>query len=125
MTSNSRSVKSWAAGRAMGVPPSVERRTGNLVLQIWFCRIAGIQRLVNAGIRTRRSRRVSTAGKTAGKPRPRANHRLFFMDELSLVTGGAGFIGSHLVETLTAQGRRVRVLDDFSTGLKSNLESFR
>jgi UDP-glucose 4-epimerase len=53
------------------------------------------------------------------------NHRLFLMDELSLVTGGAGFIGSHLVETLTAQGRRVRVLDDFSTGLKSNLENFR
>ena len=43
------------------------------------------------------------------------------MDELSLVTGGAGFIGSHLVEALTATGRRVRVLDDFSTGLRSNL----
>jgi UDP-glucose 4-epimerase len=47
------------------------------------------------------------------------------MEELSLVTGGAGFIGSHLVETLTAQGRRVRVLDNFSTGLKSNVEGFR
>lgn len=51
--------------------------------------------------------------------------RLSSMDELSLITGGAGFIGSHLVETLSAQGRPVRIFDDFSTGLKSNIESFR
>lgn len=43
------------------------------------------------------------------------------MDELSLVTGGGGFIGSHLVEELLRTGRRVRVFDDFSTGLQSNL----
>src|SRR5690242_10961596 len=43
------------------------------------------------------------------------------MAELNLVTGGAGFIGSHLTETLIASGQRVRVLDDFSTGLRSNL----
>ncbi len=41
---------------------------------------------------------------------------------LFLVTGGAGFIGSHIVRALVARGDRVRVLDDLSTGRFENLE---
>jgi UDP-glucose 4-epimerase len=42
-------------------------------------------------------------------------------DELVLVTGGAGFIGSHLVEALLDEGYRVRVVDNLATGRRSNL----
>ena len=38
-----------------------------------------------------------------------------------LITGGAGFIGSHLAQALVERGDRVRVLDNFETGLKKNL----
>lgn len=39
-----------------------------------------------------------------------------------LVTGGAGFIGSHIVDALVADGNQVRVLDDLSTGKRENLD---
>jgi nucleoside-diphosphate-sugar epimerase len=41
---------------------------------------------------------------------------------LYLVTGGAGFIGSHIVEEVLRRGERVRVLDNFSTGRRENLK---
>ncbi|HET9251414.1 MAG TPA: SDR family oxidoreductase [Candidatus Eisenbacteria bacterium] len=44
---------------------------------------------------------------------------------LHLVTGGAGFIGSHIAERLLREGNRVRVLDNLATGRRENLEPLR
>ena len=41
---------------------------------------------------------------------------------IAVVTGGAGFIGSHIAAALAAAGARVRVIDDLSTGYRENLE---
>ena len=42
-----------------------------------------------------------------------------------LVTGGAGFIGSHIASAFAASGARVRVIDDLSTGYRKNLEAIK
>ena len=42
-----------------------------------------------------------------------------------LVTGGAGFIGSHIVEAFQNQAEEIRVLDNFRTGYRHNLDGLR
>jgi nucleoside-diphosphate-sugar epimerase len=44
---------------------------------------------------------------------------------IAVVTGGAGFIGSHIADALTRNGLRVRVVDDLSTGHRENLEEIK
>jgi len=44
-----------------------------------------------------------------------------FKNKIVVVTGGAGFIGSHIVDALVERGASVRVIDDLSTGKKENL----
>lgn len=46
------------------------------------------------------------------------------MKKFWLVTGGAGFIGSNIVEELVKRGERVRIIDNFSAGKKNNIKDF-
>ena len=53
------------------------------------------------------------------------NSTAILKSELIVVTGGAGFIGSHTVGKLLDLGHKVVVLDNFSTGKRENLDEYR
>ena len=53
------------------------------------------------------------------EPRPSFGRRIEHM--VDLVTGGCGFIGSHIAEQLVRNGRQVRIVDDLSTGYEHNI----
>ena len=49
------------------------------------------------------------------------SHRAAFAGRAVCVTGGSGFIGSHLADVLVSLGARVRIIDDLSNGRDANL----
>jgi UDP-glucose 4-epimerase len=59
------------------------------------------------------------SGGSFDRPKPTRDHRA--MARHALITGGAGFIGSHLAEQLVSEGNDVTILDDLSTGRLENL----
>src|SRR5579872_220734 len=73
---------------------------------------------VVSGGATRRKRPSTKAG---GRPL-RPSSTVFDMEKKVLVTGGAGFLGSHLCDRLMARGEDVLCLDNFFTGSKRNVE---
>ena len=80
---------------------------------------------LSSGILTFRAETQESRKDPKGKQRLEVANKRRMFKQTYLVTGGAGFIGSHIVERLVRDGHRVRVLDDFSSGKESNLESFR
>ncbi len=59
---------------------------------------------------------------TAKKTYPFVESQNNLLSKLILVTGGAGFVGSHLVDKLMRQGHEVTVVDNYFTGRKSNID---
>ena len=76
---------------------------------------------------TASTRRLSAAARNAGLNSPEGIlvgfHAVSTGDTKVLVTGGGGFIGSNLVDRLLRDGYTVRVLDNFATGHRHNLEA--
>src|SRR5215208_2345740 len=81
----------------------------------------GASRPSSTGRRRNRSPRDSPRPTARTRPPGRDTNRVAAVTRKALVTGGAGFIGSHLAELLLADGWDVYALDDLSTGNMDNV----
>ena len=53
------------------------------------------------------------------------NYKNFYKQKSVLISGGAGFIGSHIAETLVSLGAKVKIVDNLSTGSEKNIETIK
>lgn len=65
---------------------------------------------------------IRTSKQNINRAKEKAKHMMSFREKKVLVTGGAGFIGSHLVDELLRRNAEVRVVDDLSRGNLSNIQ---
>ena len=135
-SSSSRSRSATSRGGAPGRRREQHRRVGRVVAELGLRRALEAELLARARPRAPRWRRSRPRAARradrcrAGRPRPdtrasgarRSRRPLSSPPMRALVTGGAGFIGSHVVDALLARGDEVVVLDDLSSGKRENLE---
>ena len=114
-------MSTLAYALARGVPPGLAHADGRVAERL--AQHARLGRLAGAVDSLEGHEQSAHGGDASSGRRPCPRLRLTMRGRMrALVTGGAGFIGSNLVDALLERGDEVTVLDDLSTGRRENLE---